>query len=134
MASRTATVVGCVLAKGHDSVGTSEVLKTYHLYLQNNTSSTVIGGTDTLDCDVSSSTSNILDRLHSGQTVTLIDAHVAENALVGTTEYWGTVGLSTNTIQITPKAVSDYSSNATLPANTTATNRPYMVSVTVKVA
>ena len=47
-------------------------------------------------------------------------------AVVGGTSYAASHAVSTNTIQLTPKT-SDWSTNATLPANTSATQRYYRV-------
>lgn len=134
MASRTATLMGLNIVRGPDDVSSAQQLMSVELSLYNNTANTVIGGTDTLDFDVSSATAGIPAQFRNGKTISLIDAHVCGNALSGSTEYWATTALSTNTIQLTPKAVSDYSTNATLPANTTAVNRPYRVLCTVKLA
>lgn len=131
MASRTATVMGMTVVRAPDDVSSAEQLLTVELSLWNNTSNTVAGGTDTLDCDVSTA---IPAQLRNGKSAALVVAMVVGNALSGSTEYWASAAKSSNTVQLSPKAVSDYSSNATLPANTTTCNRPYRVHCTVKLS
>jgi hypothetical protein len=92
----------------------------------NDTASTVIGGTDTLDLNVAT---EIQNSRRNGKTVTLRGAVVAIPAVVGNTVYTGSVALSgSTTIQITPKDTS-WGGTPTLPANTSTTQRPYGITV-----
>tara|TARA_R110000868_G_scaffold62436_1_gene188646 strand:+ start:920 stop:1327 length:408 start_codon:yes stop_codon:yes gene_type:complete len=135
MAARTATVKGIRLVRGDDSAMSAETDNTRTHYaevsLANDTASTVIGGTDTLDLDLST---GIQNSRRDGKTVTVRSAAVCIPALVGSTFYTATNSLSSNTISLTPKLAADWTTNATLPANTTATNRPFTVLVVYTVA
>ena len=134
MAARTATAKGVRIVRGDDLAGSNETDTTRTWYaevaLQNDTANTVIGGTDTLDLNLAT---EIQNSRRDGKTVTVRSAAVATAALLGTTFYTATSSLSTNTISLTPKT-ADWSTNATLPANSTATIRPYMVLVVYTVA
>lgn len=130
MASRTATVVGFEVLRGPDDAYGSETtgaLKRGVIYFQNNTANTVIGGTDTLD--VANISTVIASWLHTGKTCTVRSRALYGNAVVGGTSYAGTVAGTTD-LTISPLSVSDYSSNATMPANTSTTQRPYAVFLT----
>ena len=127
MASRTATVQAVNLVRGPDDAYGNEAAG-YTVYsaeisLWNNTSSTVAGGTDTLDCNLATA---IEDARRDGKTVTIRSMAVVGAAVVGGTSYAASHAVSTNTIQLTPKT-SDWSTNATLPANTSTTQRYYRV-------
>jgi hypothetical protein len=127
MASRTATVQAVNLVRGpDDAYGNEAAGYTVHsaeISLWNNTSSTVAGGTDTLDCNLATA---IEDARRDGKTVTIRSMAVVGAAVVGGTSYAASHAVSTNTIQLTPKT-SDWSTNATLPANTSTTQRYYRV-------
>lgn len=135
MASRTGTVKSVVLLRGDDDIYPAEttgILKTYAVQVVNDTSSTVIGGTDTLD--VATLGATMKSWLGTNKTINVAGADgvaLGKCAVVGTTSYSATVAMSSTTLQITPKAASDHSTNATLPANTTATVRPYTILVTI---
>lgn len=135
MASRTGTVKSVVALRGDDDIYPAEttgILKTYAVQVQNDTSSTVIGGTDTLD--VATLGATIKSWLRTNKTITVAGADgvaLGKCAVVGGTSYSATVAMSSTTLQITPKAVSDHSTGATLPANTSVTQRPYTILVTV---
>lgn len=129
MATRTATCVGFELIRGDDAASSPDSLGGLYqaiVYLQNNTSSTVIGATDTLQLNL---VTTIAAERRNGKTATIrgIGTKPAQNAIVGTTAYSATITLSTATAVLDPVAESDYSTGATLPANTTVTNRPYGV-------
>lgn len=128
MASRTASVRSVEIVHGNDAAFPGETLtdcKCAIVHIENGTSSTVIGGTDTLDCDLSAAISG---KVRNGKTVTIRSADVAVGpAYIGSTAYGATSSLSTNTVSITPKAASDWSTNATIPANTTTTYRCFRV-------
>lgn len=127
MAARTATVQAINLVRGPDDAYGNEDAKytvfSAELSIWNNTSNTVIGGTDTLDCDLATAIQNAR---RDGKTVSIRSAAVVGCANVAGTSYAATSSLSTNTISLTPKS-SDWSSNATLPANTSVTNRYYRI-------
>lgn len=129
MATRTGTVSAYEIVRGPDTQSASgKKLRLAILYIWNNTASTVAGGTDTLQVDVSTATLGLAG-LHNGATLTIRSVGMAQAALVSTTEYGATVTFSSNTVSLSPVAVSDWSSNATLPANTSVTYRPYGVAV-----
>jgi len=127
MASRTATVQAVNLVRGPDDAYGNEnagyTVYSAEISLWNNTSSTVAGGTDTLDCNLATA---IEDARRDGKTVTIRSMAVVGAAVVGGTSYAASHAVSTNTIQLTPKT-SDWSTNATLPANTSTTQRYYRV-------
>jgi hypothetical protein len=123
MASRTGTVIDVEILRGNDTQ-TTKLYKTCVVYVNNDTSSTVIGGTDTLDANLQTAIQN---KLRNGKTVTPRSIAIHQAGAAGGTEYAATVALSSVTAQITPKNVSDWSTNATLPANTTPMTRYYGV-------
>jgi hypothetical protein len=131
MAVRTGTCVGFELIRATDARTPADSIDgLYHgvLYVQNNTASTVIGATDTLAFNGKTA---IEGMRRNGKTVTLrgVNNTPVQNAVCGTTAYSALVTRSTATISLDPVAESDYSTGATLPANTTVTNRPYGVAV-----
>lgn len=133
MASRTGTVKSVVLLRGDDDASPAGLsVKNYLVQVQNDTASTVIGGTDTLD--VATLGATIGNWVRDGKTRTVLGVAGFRPALVASTEYGLTVAMNSTTLEITPKLASDWSTNATLPANTSTTNRPYSVLVTVKEA
>lgn len=127
MAARTATVQAVDLVRGPDDAYGNEnaafTMYSAELSIWNNTSSTVIGGTDTLDCDLATAIQNVR---RDGKTVSIRSAAVVGAANVAGTGYTASSSLSTNTVSLSPKT-SDWSTNATLPANTSTTNRYYRV-------
>lgn len=132
MASRTGTVKSITVVRGDDDAYAGETngaLKNFLVQVQNDTANTVIGGTDTLD--VATLGATIKSWLRTNKTINVASVALAKSAVVAGTSYGATVAMSSTTLQITPKAVSDYSTNATLPANTSTTQRPYTVFVSV---
>lgn len=89
----------------------------------------VAGGTDTLDCNV---VTTLASRTNLG-TGTIRSYHVAQPLRNGatSTEYAATVGISSNTLQLTPKLSTDWSTNATIPSTATlaAPGAPYLLNV-----
>ena len=116
MATRTATIQSVEILRGDDDQnGTTSRTRRVVVGFVNNTGSTVIGGTDTLRiADVGAS---IADFTSDGLVYTLRAAAIYANARVASVSYFGTLSLSSNQVDLTPKAVSDYSTNATLPAS-----------------
>lgn len=94
-----------------------------------NNGTAVAGGTDTLDVAVNTAlaarTNLVLSAIRSYQ----IAQPLRNGATL--TEYAGTVGISGNTLQITPKASSDWSTNATIPstASLASPGAPYLLNV-----
>lgn len=130
MASRTATVVGIELLRGNDGQmdgETSASLFSGVIHLQNDTANTVIGGTDTLG--VANISTVITAWRKNGKTCTVRSRALMRTANVAGTAYAGTVAGTTD-LTIAPLSSSDYSSNATLPAGTSQTLRPYAVFLT----
>jgi hypothetical protein len=131
MAVRTAVVRAVEIVRGDDLARAGETTtatKVALVSIDNGSAGTVIGGTDTLDCDLSAA---IAAFVRSGKTVSVRGASVAGPAHVSGTAYAATSSLSSNTISLTPKVAADWSTNATLPVGpVSATDRPFMVSVT----
>lgn len=131
MASRTGTLLSVVVLEGPANAYPAETtaqLKRGVVQLWNNTASTVIGGTDTLD--LATLGASIASNLRNGKTCTIRSVALYEPAVVAGTSYAATCAMSSTTLQLSPTAVSDFSTNATLPANTSTTQRPYSVFVT----
>lgn len=120
-------MIALELLRGNDAAvrgETTGALFTGVLYLRNDTANTVIGGTDTLDVAGISAALTALRR--NGKTCTVRKRALYQCAVAGDVSYAGTVGGTTD-LTISPTSVADYTTNATLPANTTATQRPYGV-------
>lgn len=133
MASRTGTLKSVAVVRGEDDQAPGEsIVRNYAVQVQNDTASTVIGGTDTLD--IATLGASIKSAVGAAGTFTVVAVACMRPALVGSTVYGATVAMSSTTLQITPKAASDWSTGATLPANTTTTNRPYTILVSVLVS
>lgn len=131
MASRTGTLVGVEVLRGNDDAYPAETtgaIKRGVVTLWNNTASTVIGGTDTLD--LATLGASIASALGTGKTCTIRSVALYGCAVVAGTSYAATCAMSSTTLQLSPTAVSDFSTNATLPANTSTTQRYYQVFVT----
>lgn len=129
MAARTALVRAVEIVRGDDAGFPGETLtntKIAHVHIENGEANVVTGGTDTLDCDLSAA---IAGKVRNGKTVTVRGACVVRAAYVGSTAYAATHTLSSNTISLTPKSASDWSTNANLPANTSQTIRAYVIAV-----
>jgi hypothetical protein len=130
MAARTAIVRAVEIVRGNDQARNGETLtatKVALVSIDNGSVGTVIGGTDTLDCDLSAAISAVV---RNGRTVAVRGACVAGPAHVSGTAYAATHSLSSNTISLTPKSASDWSTNATLPVGPVSANdRPFMVAV-----
>jgi hypothetical protein len=113
MAAVTATVLDCRIISGpHDAGSSAKPHVRVELYLTNGATQ-VAGGTDTLACDVQAA---LRAAFRNAKTYTLRDWMVCQTAF-GTAEYAATGTVSTNTISLTPKAISDWSTNATITAS-----------------
>lgn len=133
MASRTGTLKSVSVLRGEDDQAPGEaIVRNYAVQVQNDTASTVAGGTDTLD--IATLGASIKSAVGANGTFTVVGVGLMRPALVGSTVYGATVAMSSTTLQITPKEAGNWSTNATLPANTTTTNRPYTVLVSVLVS
>lgn len=130
MAVRTAVVRAVDIVRGNDMARNGETttaLKVAIVSIDNGNVGSVIGGTDTLECDLSAAISGIV---RNGRTVTVRGACVVGAAHVSGTAYAATSSLSSNTIALTPKAAADWSTNATVPVGpVSAADRPYMIAV-----
>lgn len=124
MATRTGTIQSVEILRGDDDMnGTTSRTRRVVVGVVNNSGSTVIGGTDVLRiADVGAS---IADFTSDGLTYTLRAACLYANARVSGTSYFGTLSLSSNQIDVSPVAVSDYSTGATLPAS--VGDAPYQI-------
>lgn len=130
MAARTAVVRAVEIVRGDDRARNGEsttATKVALISIDNGSVGTVIGGTDTLDCDLSAALAAVV---RNGLTASVRGASVAGAAYVSGTAYAATSSLSSNTISLTPKT-TDWSTNATLPIGPVSANdRPYMIAVT----
>jgi len=132
MATRTATVTSVSFLRGNDD-GSSLSDSQYKRVLigfENLTGSTVIGGTDTLQ--IASINTAIAASTFDGLTYTPVSVSVYQPAVVSSVVYGATLSLSSQTLSLTPKLASDWSTNATLPAAVGTV--PYQVAVLCKVA
>lgn len=109
-----------------DSAGSR--VRVAEVFLRNDTSDTVVGGTDTLDVTLAAIQTAIQNSRRDGLTATVRAASVSGTAVVGSTAYAATMSYG-STIALTPKSTSDWSTNATLPNNTSPTLRPYAITV-----
>lgn len=133
MASRTGTLKSVVFVRGADDQTTGGTnVQNLEIQVQNDTANTVVGGTDTLD--LATLGASIKSYLGSNKTFTVLAVAGSRPALVASTEYGLSAAMSSTTLQITPKSAADWSTNATLPANTSTTYRPYSVFVTCLVS
>lgn len=130
MAVRTAVVRAVDIVRGNDMARNGETttaLKVAFVSIDNGSAGSVIGGTDTLECDLSAAISGVV---RNGRTVAVRGACVVGAAHVSGTAYAATSSLTTNTIALTPKAAADWSTNATVPVGPVSANdRPYMIAV-----
>ncbi len=135
MAAIAGTVQAVELVRGPDDAYGAEVatgtMYSAALSIWNNTSSTVTGGSDTLDVNAATAIQNTR---RAGKTVTIRSAAVIGAAVVGSTTYTGSVSIaSAPTIKITPLD-NAWGGTPVLPANTTETKRYYRVIVGYTVA
>lgn len=94
-----------------------------------NNGTAVAGGTDTLDVDVATELA-----ARSNYALSAIRSYQVTQPLrngATSTEYAATVGISSTTLQLTPKASADWSTNATIPstASLASPGQPYLLSV-----
>lgn len=133
MASRTGTLKSVSVLRGEDDQAPGEaIVRNYAVQVQNDTASTVDGSADTLD--IATLGAAIKSALGESKTITVVSVSLMRPALVGSTVYGASVAMSSTTLQIVPKTAAAWSANAVLPANSTATNRPYTVFVSALVS
>ena len=105
-------------------------------FVFDNGATQVAGGTDTLDLSVSASVDTLSGlaetRMRQGLTLTIRSCQVVQPLQSSSTEYAATLAVSGSKIQLTPKTVADWSTNATIAAS--AAVIPYIVHVLVDVA
>lgn len=132
MAAVPAVIHSVTAVRGPDPTQAGDAaainIRTFDI-LCDNGSTQVAGGTDTLDINVATV---IPAWFRNGCTYTL-RAHMMTQAArtTGSTEYAGTTATSSNTVQLTPKLASDYTTNATIAASALAGGVPYIVTVCV---
>ena len=131
MTARAATVVGVQFLRGPDAaLGATSKVAIVEVFFNNQSGSTVIGGTDTLDItDVGAS---IAAFARDGKTYVAKAATLGQLAVESSTPYYGTLAVSSGNLALTPKSVSDYTTNATLPAS--YAGNPYSAICTCTVA
>jgi hypothetical protein len=132
MASRTATIAGVNLLREDNSNMSVDVagsrVRLAEVLLRNDTADTVIGGTDTLDVTLAAIQSALQNTRRDGRVATVRAASVSGAAVVGNAAYAATMTFG-STISLTPRSPNDWTTNATLPNNATATLRPYALVV-----
>lgn len=132
MATRTGTVTNVINLRGPDSMIAGETdVATYAVYIDNQSGSSVIGGTDTLR--VASLVTSISDFVRDGKTRVVVGGAVApwqHGVSSAGTAYGFTTSLSTAQLDITPKSAADWTTNATLAAGSML--QPFAVVVTVQ--
>lgn len=79
-----------------------------------NSTTAVVGGTDTLAIDVAAAAEA---RQRQGFTYVVRSYQLVQPAQSSSTEYAATMTLSGTTLSLTPKTPADWSTNATLPAS-----------------
>ncbi len=133
MSAVTATVQTVVIERGDDDARATAVgnLKRATVYIDNG-GTAVVGGTDTLDCNLATAIQN---SVRNGKTVTVRTVAVSQALTTQTTAgvevtHAGYMTLSTNTISITPKSDGYLtgSTNSTITASLDIV-RPYGVFV-----
>lgn len=135
MATRTGTVKAVVVERGPDAMIAGEAIyKVVTVDINNESGSSVIGGTDTLQiADIGAS---VAAWIRDGKTYTLLgdDSIMVSQPAVGSdgTAYGATIAVSSNQVDLSPVAVSNWSSNATLPSG--SQQRYYRVTCLFKVS
>lgn len=129
MATRTGTVIAVTMLRGSDNLIAGEpTIRVYGVLVDNQSGSSVIGGTDTLR--VASLVTSVSGFLRDGKTRTVVGGAVAPyQPGVGSdgTAYGFTTSLSTAQLDITPKSITDWSTGATLPSG--SMDRPFGIVV-----
>jgi len=132
MADFAGTVAAVELVRGpDDAYGGEAATATLYgamLSIWNNSAST-IANTDTLSVDAAAA---IQASRRDGRTVTIRGAGFAQSAVVGGTSFGGTASFSSPNVSIAPRTAA-FGTPATLPANTSVTQRFYRVFVSYSV-
>jgi len=132
MATRTGTVTNVTKLRGPDPMITGEAdLSVYAVFIDNQSGSSVIGGTDTLR--VTSLVTSVNSFVRDGKTRTVVGGAVAPiQRGVGSAgvAVGFTTSLSTAQLDISPVSISDWSTNATLPAG--SMQQPFAVVVAMR--
>lgn len=132
MATRTGTVTNVVKLRGPDPMTTGEAdVSVYAVFVDNLSGSSVIGGTDTLR--VTSLVTSVNSFVRDGKTRTVVGGAVSPwQRGVGSAgvAVGFTTSLSTAQLDISPVSVSDWSTNATLPAG--SMQQPFAVAVAMR--
>lgn len=125
MATRTATIQSVEILRGDDDQnGTTSRTRRVVVGLVNLSGNTVVGGgTDTLR--IANVGTAIADFTSDGLVYTLRAACLYANARQSGVSFFGTLALSGNQVDVSPVAVSDYSSAATLASS--AGEAPYQI-------
>lgn len=133
MATRTATVTSVINLRGSDSmIGGETSVATYALFLDNQTGSSIIGGTDVFR--VTDAAASISAFVRDGKTRTVVGAgcapfqHIVSSAGIA---YGFTIDASAApVVDLTVKAASDWTTNATAAAG--SFQQPAAIVVTVQ--
>jgi hypothetical protein len=124
MASKTASIIDRNIQRVHKAgpIGSANRIQMDIAFTNGNNA--VTGGTDTVDIDLSVVANAAL---RSGETLTPRSVSVKQCAQSSSTEYAATVAISSSTLQLSPKSVSNWSTDANLTANALVV--PYIVTV-----
>ena len=113
-----------VVKSPYDGSGSSTKRQAFVLFVDAG-GTDVAGGTDTLDVDVPTL---LAAHVHSGRTYTVRSFALWQTCRNATADYAATMTNSTGVLSLTPKSVSNWSSNATITGATTV-DQPYGVYV-----
>ena len=133
MATRTATVTNVISLRGSDSmIGGDTSVATYALFLDNQTGSSIIGGTDVFR--VTDAAASISAFVRDGKTRTVVGAgcapfqHIVSS--VGTAYGFTIDASAAPVVDLTVKAASNWTTNATAAAG--SFQQPAAIVVTVQ--
>ena len=113
-----------ILRGPHDATAGTTKRQAFVLFVDPN-GVDVAGGTDTLDVVVQTL---LAAHVHSGSTYTVRSFAIWQTLRNATADYGATITNSTGTLSLTPKSVTNWSSNATI-TGATAVAAPYGVYV-----
>ena len=128
MAVVSATTLDVQIVSGPHDAGKTPKNHVRAIIYVTNGATQVAGGTDTLDVVVQTV---LRTAFRNAKTYTLRSFAVAQTAF-GTDEYAATLADSSGTIQITPEAIADWTTNDTIPASDLT--RPYGIFVTCEIS
>lgn len=124
MAAFTATIQSVEILRGDDDLnGTTSRTRRVVVGLVNLSGTSVVGGSDTLQ--IANVGTAIADFTKDGLVYTLRAACLYANARQAGVSFFGTLTLTGNQVDVSPVAVSDYTTGATLASS--AGEAPYQI-------